>query len=172
MRFDLRSSFLCKDKSLCTFIFLILQLLLFISCQKVEKPQLGGTLYLPGSNPYGFDPARDSEFTSSVFVMDRIYSSVYRGALSISISIISNKSGQLSVSSFLSISWIFLAFSILLGILAYSSIIKLYDEREKRQKDVEEMEKKRWVGRNIASGQFWIGFLGLVCFLIHGIFHI
>ncbi len=79
MRFDLRSSIISKDKSLCTLIFLILQLLLFISCQKVEKPQPGGTLYLPGGNPHGFDPARDSEFTSSVFVMDRIYSPVYRG---------------------------------------------------------------------------------------------
>ena len=79
MWFDLRSSFLIKSKGLRTLIYLMLQFLFLLSCQKVEKPQPGGILRLPGGNVPGLDPARDSEFTTSVFIMDRIYSPVYRG---------------------------------------------------------------------------------------------
>ena len=49
-----------------------------ISCSEAERPQLGGTLRLPGGSVTGLDPKLDSEFTASVFVMDRIYSNLYK----------------------------------------------------------------------------------------------
>lgn len=82
---------------------------------------------------------------------------------------------QKQACSFAILSWILLAFSVLFGILAHSSMIKLYDEVAKGEKTNDKMKKIDCIDsirkrtRKIATFQFWFGFVGLILFIISGV---
>lgn len=103
-----------------------------------------------------------------VYKFIQLFIGLATGALTISISIIANKE-HLPASPFLVFGWGLLVISILLGVFAHSSMIGLYEAKQKEKEDAEKIERRRTLGKNIATGQFWIGSLGLICFFIYGV---
>lgn len=103
-----------------------------------------------------------------VYKFIQLFIGLATGVLTVSISIIADK-GLFPAATFLTASWGFLVFSIFFGIFAHSSMIGLYDAKQKGKESTTQIEQRRRKGRNIATWQFWIGSLGLIWFCFYAL---